>query len=285
LDLRHPIIESLLLPLLLAAVLTGGIRFAFAETRGRQLAAAGAGCALLVAAWLIVGASASPPQTAVQALLFIIAGGVLLGGLLDLTAAQRSIVFTAAALWLLAAYAWFAWSRAGRADLALVGTLAAGYLLSVIVLFRLSIEERPSINATVALIVGALGLAGGALTAGSIVLFQLAAAAAAALCGFALWNWPKARFPFGAVGILGAGVGVLALAASTLLITGIRPWALLALAAVFFVDPIARRLPVSPRFGRQSVEPIYVALLALVPAVVAVLLATPAEPIDNLLHR
>lgn len=271
------------MPLLLAFMLTGALRFAFGATRGARLAAAGAAAAFLCAAWLIAGVNSWPPQTGVQKLPFIVAGGLLLGLVIDVATARRSTVF-AAALWLLASYAWIAWPRFARADSALAGILLAGYVLSVVALFRLTAETRPSVNVPVMLLVGALGLAGGALAAGSLALFQLALAAAAAIGGFALWNWPTARFPFDAAGVLGAGVGVLALAALILLLTEIRPWALLALAFVFLADPIARRLPVG-RLRRQSIEPIYVALLALVPAVVSVLLAAPPQPGDDLYYR
>jgi hypothetical protein len=128
-------------------------------------------------------------------------------------------------------------------------------------------------------------LAGASLNAGSLVLFQLALAAAAAVGGFALWSWPRPRLPFLASGVLAAGIGGFAIALLTLLLTDIRPWALVPIALVFLGDAAARRMPIPGRFQRSTVEPIYIVALGTLLAITASYLALQPSAGDELYYR
>jgi hypothetical protein len=134
-------------------------------------------------------------------------------------------------------------------------------------------------------VLAALGLAGAAFNAGSLALFQVALALAAAVGGFALWNWPTPRSPLGASGVVVGGLGCFAVALLLLLLTQIRPWALLPLPLVFLSAVLSRRLPVPGGLARSTLEPVYVVAIGLVPTVLAILLAQAPPPADDLYYR
>jgi hypothetical protein len=135
------------------------------------------------------------------------------------------------------------------------------------------------------LIIAALGLAGAGFNAGSLVLMQVALALAAALGGFVLWNWPTVRLPFQAAGVAVGGIVCFALALLLILLTDIRPWALLPLPLIFAAAPVSRHLPVPRGLSRVAVEPVYVVLVGLLPMVAVILLAQPPAPANDLYYR
>jgi hypothetical protein len=202
---------------------------------------------------------------------YLLALGLAAGVVLDLGGAGRGGAFAAAVALLLAALAWMAWPQAGRLGEDAWAMLAAAGLVGAAILGSLASAERRSVNAPAMLVVGGLGLAGVAFNAGSLKLFQLAIALAAAVGGYALWNWPKPRHAFGAAGLLGAGLAWVSLALLTLLLTDVRPGALLALACVFAAAPVARRVPLG-RWNRRLAEPLLIALLAAIPVAAALVL-------------
>lgn len=280
-DLQHPLVQSVAVPLTLALALTGALGLGLGRARGPAVAAAAGGVALLVAAVLIGGAPSWPPASGVHKLPWLLALGLALGVALDLGGADRRAALGAAVALLLLATVWLAWpqlDRLGARAWWLLPAIAAG----AAVLAAVGAAPRRNASAPALLAVAGLALAAVAFNAGSLKLFQLAVALAAAVGGYALWNWPKPRFDFGAAGLLTAGLAWTALALLTALLTGVRSAALLALLAVFAAGPLARRIPLG-RIDRALAEPVLVALLAALPAAAAVLLGdTPAAaPADD----
>lgn len=124
------------------------------------------------------------------------------------------------------------------------------------------------------LLFAAIGVSIVALLGASASIAQLAGTLAAAIGGFLLWNWPWARYPLGAAGVLGGG-GVLL---SLVLTLGLfsedvsRP-ALGLLILIFLAPPLAARLPL----GRYAVfGPIVLGIVAAIPVVLSALIAFAA---------
>jgi hypothetical protein len=91
--------------------------------------------------------------------------------------------------------------------------------------------------------------------------------------------------PFLAAGVLAAGIGGFAITLLTLLLTEIRPWALVPVALVFLSDTVARRMPVPGRFQRTTIEPIYIVALGFLAVLAASLLALVPSTGDELYYR
>jgi hypothetical protein len=285
LDLDHPLIASVLLPLLLATALTGVLRLIPAGQRGRHVAASAVGLALIGAYVLTFGAPAWPARSGIEKLpmLFIL---LLAGGfVLDMIIAGPILTGIAACLGVPAVTLWLAWPQLERGESGLMALLALAALLGLACLAMLAKTPANGTNRPAMLIVAALGLAGAGFNAGSLVLMQIALTLAAALGGFALWNWPIARLPLSVAGVAVGGIGCFALALLLVLLTDIRPWALLALPLVFTANFLSKRLPVPRRLSRTAVEPVYIVLIGLVPMVATILLAQPPAPADDLYYR
>lgn len=284
-DLQHPLIESLALPLAVAFALAGVLRVTGSGTRDVPFASLGVGIGFVLAIYLVSDGLAWPPRTALQKLPYIAAGALAVGVLLEGIAIARLWSFVAAAAMFVGALLWLAWPQFAQATAGDLGMLLLFFLAGVIVLWRLSPAERKSDpTEAVMLVLAALGLSGAAFNAGSLVLFQLGLALAAAVGGFVLWNWPRPRLRFGPSGRLAGAIGLLGIIALLLMLSDIRPWALLSLLPVFFADRAARLLPVPRRADRQAVEPVYVVLVSLPFVAATVLLSAPAPPADDLYY-
>lgn len=284
-DLNHPLFESIVLPLTMTLVLSGALRGMLGERWGKNLAAAAIGLSVLFAYTLILGAPAWSPRTGLQKLPLIMAllmvGGVLLDVLKPdrATTAWAALAATGAtALWL------------GEPQLAGNGGDVARLLVLTSLIALLSLAGLVAAPADGAyrcslILPVALGLAGASFNAGSMALMQTSLTLAAAVGGFALWNWPTPRMPFGATGIAVSGMGCFALALLLVLLTEIRPWALLPLALIFAMVPVAHRLPRPARFARAAVDPLYITAMALIPMILTIILAQNPAPVDGLYYR
>jgi hypothetical protein len=133
----------------------------------------------------------------------------------------------------------------------------------------------------------AVGLAGVVLASASLAIAQLGVALGVAVAGYALWNWPVPRYPFAAAGVLGGALPLLTLAALTLLLTEAPLWALAPLLLCFFADTLALRLPAGEGRLAQALRPLYVLLLAALPAAAAVALAlwASADPGGDIYYQ
>lgn len=281
-DFHHPVVQSVAVPLAIALALTGGIGVGLGRDRGGAIAAAAAGLALLTATVLIGGAPPWPPASGLHKLPYLLALGLATGVALDLGGAGRRGAFGAAVALMLLALAWLAWPQLGRLGDRAWAVLGIAAVTGAATLGSLATTERNSANAPATLMVAGLGLAAVAFNAGSLKLFQLAVALTAAVGGYALWNWPKPRHAFGAAGILSAGIAWVMLALLTLLLTDVRPGALLVLAMVFAAAPVARCVPLG-RLDRRIAEPVLIAVVAAIPAAAAALLgdAPAAAPVED----
>lgn len=284
-DLGHPLIASVLLPFALATVLTGVLRLTTAGQRSRRIAAGAIGLALILAHGFTFGAPVWPASSGTEklALLFVL---LLVGGIvLDVIPAGRILAAAAACFAVLAVTLWLAWPQLIRWESGLIPQLALISLLGLACLAMLGKAPATGTNRPAMLVIAALAIAGASFNAGSLVLMQVALALAAALGGFTLWNWPSVHMPFYAAGVAVGGIGCFALALLLVLLTEIRPWALLPLPLVFAAGPLSKHLPVPQRFARAAVEPIYIVLIGLVPMLATVLLAQPPASTDDLYYR
>jgi hypothetical protein len=199
--------------------------------------------------------------------------------------ADRFWTAAAAFLAVLAVTLWLAWPQLRRGESGLLAQLTLISLLGLACLAMLGKAPATGTNRPVVLVIAALALAGASFNAGSLVLMQVALALAAALGGYALWNWPNARTPFYAAGVAVGGIGCFALALLMVLLTEIRPWALLPLLLVFAAGSVSTHLPVPRRFARTAVEPVYIVLIGLVPMLATVMLAQPPASANDLYYR
>jgi hypothetical protein len=285
LDMQHPLIESVALPLVVGFAVTGVLWAARGGGNVARLASVGVAIGFLLAVHLIVDGLVWLPRTALQKLPYIVAGALLVGLGLEALPNGRRFLLLAGTGALALALLWLAWPQLERAKPADLGILGLCLLAGVTVLGRLApVSRKCRVAGPVMLILAALGAAGAAFNAGSLVLFQLGLALAAAVGSFVLWNWPRSRLVFGPAGMLAGTVGLLAIIASMLMLSGIRPWALVPLLPVFFTDRMARYLPVPGRLDREAVEAVYVVVLSLPLLAAAVLLAAPAPGTDDLYY-
>ena len=238
---------------------------------------------LLAAAVALIGIPPWPPGQGIDKFVYLVAGGAAFGLLLDLRPAPPRVTPVLGVIWLGGMYAWLAWPQLDRPRTwwLLSGLAVAG----VAVVIRTTTITRTDLRAIVMLLMAALGLGGIALNSGSLVIAQLALALAASVGGFALWNWPTVRFPLGAAAIFGAGVPLLGLSALTLLLTDAYAWALAPLVLVFFADFVSDRIPPTRGRWHRILAPVYLALIAALPAALAVVLALLAERPDELYYR
>ena len=284
-NLDHPLIASVLVPLGLALALTAALRLSLGAQRAERLAAAAVGLALLLAHLLTFGAPVLPPQSGMHKLPLLFALLLAAGLAVDLLRPGRGAVRVAAAAAVVAIALWLAWPQLQGAGMAMALLLVSASLLSVASLAGLVHAPADGAHRAAMLVLAALAIAGASFNAGSLALFQVALSLAAALGGFALWNWPRPRLPFTASAVAVGGLGLFAIALLLLLLTQIRPWALLPVPLVFAAGALSRHLPVPARFSRASVAPLYIAALALIPVLATILLAQAPSPADDLYYR
>jgi hypothetical protein len=291
-DLHHPLVQSLLLPLLVAFTVTGMLRGALGGVQGRRWAAAGVAVAIVGAAVWLLGWQL-PPGALTERLPWIYAAAALVGLALEALHASRR------AEWLVAGLLWaLALATLAAKPLPLMIGL---WLLGLAVIRAVLREHAARADAAAVLVIASLGLAAIAMHSGSALLFESSLALAAAVAGCALWLWPFVRIAFGASGAIVAVLAWLALMVTTALLTEARPLALGLLAGAFTSGPLVRwarrhlrrsAAPVPASAGttataRTWVEPLIVAAVALVWVAAALALAygeaavTPAATMDD----
>ena len=143
----------------------------------------------------------------------------------------------------------------------------------------------PALAAPAMLIVAAVGASVIALLGRSASVAQLSGALAAAVAGYAIWNWPVPRLDLARAALLAAGAGWLGLMTQMTLFTKAEPWALLVLLLVFVADQpaaraIAKVVPSGNWFGR-AIGPLGHGLLIAVPAAIAVVIANALAPVGT----
>lgn len=254
--------QGVALPLALSLVLTGLFRLVGGPRVGPHLTALSVLVSFLVCYALISGVPPFPPRASSGKVFYV----ALLGGAAGLTlqalrdASRPAQVVCVAAPLLVAA--WLGWpltrSVGGVAWLMLAGAAAWG----VVALWRLNSEQGRGVVPAVMLLAGALAIAGIAWFGATLSAALYAAALAAALGGYLLWNWPTARFPASEVVTLGAGVTLAGVVALLVFYTTASRLALALALGVFFAAPLARRVAGRQFRGRRALEPVIVALVA-----------------------
>jgi len=287
-DAAHPFVQSLVVPFAVALVSLWGLR----ALGGARLAPAAAGVGLLAGLSLMpgFGATVAAPEKVPWAAAAALAAALLLGWRRREPPRALSLLVSAAllaglGLWL------------GGMSMAVLAAAALGWLVTVAVPLAGASSSAPALTpasppvstpasssagmhpASLPAVqaVAAAGLAGVAIQAGSALLAQIAAAIAAASAAVVLGNWPRSRARFGPVSLLAIGVPTALLALLLWRLTDVRLAALLALAATCLVQTEAARLALPERWRRDWLEPLAAALLAAVPAVIAIVLAASGD--------
>ena len=280
-DYHHPVVQSVLQPVILAFALTGIIRWSGGSRWGVRLAIAAVIVTLLITTLQLLGMPPWPPLTGTQKIPYVVTTGLLLGIGLDTPPHRRTKVLVIGLVWLTLVHLWLAWPQLRNPTLSLIVQFGALCTIAALIFWRVVSLREQELTPVVMTLSAAIGVAGVAFISGSLSIAQLSAALAAALGGFALWNWPTLRFPFGTVGIVGVVSALLTLAALTLFLTDASPIALTTLVLVFFANTVSARLTPKPESLRRLLDPVLLTLVAAIPIVLAMVLAQIHAPTDN----
>lgn len=270
LDPNNPLFFAAVVPLCAALAATGLIRLLGGTDRGAGLAVVGAGIGFLIAYFLVFGAPIYPPRASTHKMPYLAVAGVLIGFALDALRPAPAVVRGAMLAWLAVGILWLAESLLRRGGIVLPVAVTAGALIAG---WRLARQDSQTLAAPLMILTMALGLSGIAFIAASASIAQIAAALAAALGGYMLWNWPKFRFPFGAAGVLGIGATAIFLGGQMALYTRADKWALAVLLLVPFADIAFRRIAPGQGTVGNITAPVIIGIACAVPAIAAVAIA------------
>ena len=271
--------------MVIAFALTGFVRLVGGPQWGSRLASVAIIATLLIAIWQLLGIPPWLPRTGMQKLAYVVLVSLLLSVVVETRLHNRGRILALGLAWLTLGYLWLAWPQLRYWSFTLIAPLGLIYTIAIVSLWRLVELRQQGLTPVVMLLLAALGLAGVAFVSGSLSIAQLSAALAAALGGFALWNWPVVRFSFGAVGVIGAGTALLALVVVTFLLTDASPIALVVLVLILFANSVSRRIPTRTEKLRRILGPIYLSLIAAIPAILAIGLAQLLAPTDDAYYQ
>lgn len=265
--LAHPAVQSGALPfavsLCLAAVL------GFSKAASARFAGMAAGIGFLTGYIVTFGWPPLLPIASGQKIAFIAALGMVLGVVADRTARTHAVLGLGA---MVAATLWLGWRKVAAApSLDHLGTaliVAAG----AVALFatRARAQDQDDLSKTVPLLVVSLAFSVIAFFGASASIAQNAAALAAALGGLMVLNWPTRRFGLTLGTRTFAVIVLIALTAQLVYFTQAPAWTLALLLGSLFADRLTAREPAQPDAKALWLKPVYVALLALIPAAAAV---------------
>jgi len=277
--LSDPAVQVGLAPFAVALAL-GLAAQAFGAARFMGLAI---GAGFLVAYGLFEGVADFPPPASKQKVFYLVAFGLAAGLAIDL--AGRSVWVARAAIvgFPLACALWLAWRRlGGDPSLDFLAALAGYWIGAAIFLARLAqlgAREGPACAGAV-LIAAALAASGVAALGSSISLALLAAAVAAATGGATLWSYGAWLLKgqagaFGQAALLGGGGALVALAGvMTLYAPQTSKVALVLIVLVAFADLAVRPLSGGTGMLARASRPVIHGVLAAIPALAALGLAT-----------
>jgi hypothetical protein len=280
--LADPPIQSIVIPLSIAGVLSGMLGFGFRKYYGPELASAAIPAGFLASCWATVGWPAFPPVSSNQKIVYVALFGTLIGIMIGALRFDRRLRWFGVAIWPAVIAGWlglrglspetsggFGWTIFSPAPTDII-TLAVLWFAGVAVLAGLRHMQEGSSAPCIALLIAAVGTSMIALLGSSASLAQLSGGLAAATGGFLLWNWPKNRFQFGWAGLFGGAGALFALISAMVLFTNASKLALILISPVFFADRLAVRLPFA---SRPALAPFVQAAVCLVPVAIAVLVA------------
>ena len=200
---------------------------------------------LLVPTFLLVGYWITynkippfPPVGAVNKVFYVIAGGAVLGLVLNLTG-RLQLVRALLVLLPVVSAVYLGITRLTVAPL----EVAAAALLGALALCLLSApmngpQGEADIKRAIVLVVACIGFAPIALFGASSSSFQLCLAFAAAICGILFWNLTNPAFSFGPASMLGGAGGMIAVAQTVTLITREADLTALAVLGLVFLAPL-----------------------------------------------
>jgi hypothetical protein len=246
------------------------LRLFLGAWRGAVLAAVGIGSGFLISYFLVRGYNLWPPFGALGILPFVAIAGILAGTFLDVHDAPPSVVnlFILALSFAIVGWVAFEWNSGviSGDGLVLYGALVfAGYWL----MQRLYDNRDFGLASSIAAFSGAFGLILIADVYGTRTgLF--ASGLAAAIAGYMVWNWPKYRYPWGAVGTLVAG-GIFLTLASELAIKneGLAFPVGITMTCFIVYDITSRLFPV-----RQALQPFIQIAASAIPIAAAAYMAS-----------
>ena len=258
------------IPLGIAFLSIGLLRFAAGKDLGGRIASTGTGIGLL-AAYVLVRPSAPlfEDRVALLLVIFLVVGvfGDLLFGKVRILVQTLTIVSPLLA---------FAWLAVGILESASTGTMVA-FALSFAAIaaigFSLSSADPARTGTTVLVAMAALGIGLVLLLGGDRVTANVALGAAAVALGLFLWNWPVPRFPAGAGLLLGVAGPLLALGAVAALDGNASRLGLVLVALVFFAHKMFRLPAAGGRVGRAT-EPLLLAAVSAIIVLAAVAATT-----------
>lgn len=276
-SLHDPMIQSSLLPLALSLILTGLLRGVLGPGLGGRCANLSVLISFFVLAGLIQGVI-FPPVGSTHKIPYLLGALALIALVADMIPlrgrALGGVLLVVPAL----ALGWLNQTRWSGADGVLLLKVGGLYSLTLLALWRLGRQRRKGLDGVLVLLFASAGFAAISLMGASALLTTQAFALTAALGGFALWNWPRYRFPAGA-GILLTGVGLMLLVNQALLLTDTSVFALVLLLPLFFVDSLAA--PLIRRWGSgETTRPLLIGSFCLVLTLIAVGVSFSINPIS-----
>jgi len=268
-NLNDPMVQTYAIPLLASLLAIGLIRFFMGGVRGAMLASLGVGIGFLTAFIMLKGVPLWPVTSAVHLMGWLVIGGLILGLLLDLIDPPEGLVKILSFALPVVIVFWLGFLLKGnRLSVELALTYGALMAVGYLAFDRLNHDRDHGVSSPIAGAMAALGL--GLVAHYSKHSFApLAFALALSSLAFAIWNWPRSRFPWGWSGTL-LTAGPLLLIAATMVLSrnGMGFVTLMALMALLS-KPIADWLIPSRGMAAAFVQ-IFVGTLPILAAVASV---------------
>lgn len=265
--LGDPFFQSSVAPLALGFVAVGVQRAVF----GPRAAAAGVLAALLAVFVWVVGLPALPPPSSMGKLFWSGAAGLTMAAALDLARIGGAVRGAALLAWLGAALYWILGANlAAAAEGAIFACALAAAAWTAFA--PAANGDDDAVSAAAPGFAWALAVGGVALIGSSASLAQLGLALTAATGGFLLWNWPKARFAWGAAGRAAQGVAVL-LGAVLAAFSSAPAVALVPALTAPIGARLARGVPLPDNAVGRAARPALAMVFAVVPALISLGLA------------
>jgi len=274
------LLKGVLVPLVVAFMAAGVIRFGLNGRFGKNLAAAAIAVGVLTGAAALNGWPSLPPIAASQKTVYLVLFGAVLGALMDLLARPAFLRRASILIWPPVIVGWIGWRQLTSLDPAALLGLAL-IAIAGMAIFRLLYDDGGSGGAAaapgpaapvapVALIAASIGAAAVAFAGQTSSLSQSYGALAAAAGGYVLWNWPAPRYRFDAAGVLGAGGAFLALTTIMFRFSETNKWALAVVLLVFLCPAIVRMTPVAKS---DAWAPVVTGITSAIPVAIAVAIA------------
>jgi hypothetical protein len=258
--------KGIVLPLVLSFVLAGSIRAALGPSNGRNFAFGAVGFTYIA----LYGWLPFPPVASGQKIVYLTMIGLIIGLLLDLRPKARILQRLATIVWPGIVVGWLGWRQLTTLSPDALLHLGILWMAGIFVLLQLFRNRGPGPESSIVVLVAALGVSLVALFGASGSVSQQFGVIAAAMGGFILWNWPTPRFAFGALGAIGLGGVLTALATQTVLFTDAGKTALAITLIVFLTPLLADRV----RFAeRPALVAVIFGFVAAVPAILASVVA------------